>query len=240
MTAEGGAEIPGRPLRGTDWPRARSPNPYTLRWRTPRCAGCACAPAASERGRRRATQSRSRVRACVCVCVRVSACARTHGPRLPAPRTPPAARSPAGRAASPGMQSWCRGTSHSRGLSADIQSAWAPEGPGRLGQPPAALTCAPITGDRWGGRKGAGGAVSTERSAQQRGTRGRGSREKSLGVPGGRDGAGSVGTVGDRETDRQTRRRPGPQSRFPRGPLTLGSLLSPRTQGRVCGVGSQR
>lgn len=43
---------------------------------------------------------------------------------------------------SPGMERWCRGTSQSRGHSADIQSAFT--GRGRLPPPPGALSCPPI------------------------------------------------------------------------------------------------
>lgn len=216
MTVDGGAEIPGRPRRRADRPRARSRNPHAVR-PAPR-------PRQSEAGQSEGT----RVRACVCVYAHAWPSAhRTQDPTcIPQPR--------GAHAASPGMQSWCRGTSHSRGLSADIQSALASEGPGGLGQRPAALTCEPIAGDRCGeagGRERAERRAGVVRGAWPR--EGRASRFLE-GEPGWecRDSRG--------QRDRQTRRHPGPQSRFPRVPLSVGSLLTPRTEGRVYSVGSHR
>lgn len=99
-------------------------------------------------------------RVCVrmCVCVRVSA----HVCFLAVPtlRTLPAARVPAGDTqASPGMDSCWRGTSQSRGHSADIQSAFASLRPDRRGNLPASLTCASIRDEPvrpGGGKRGRG------------------------------------------------------------------------------------
>lgn len=201
MTAEGGAGIPGRPPRGTDWPRARSPNPYTLRWRTPRFAGCACAPAASERGRRRATQSRSRVRACVCVCVcRLRVRARmARGSPHPGPRPQPAAP----RGARPHLG--CRAGAGARPTAAGSAPTSSPRGRPR----------APVG---WGSRRprsparpsqatgGAGGRVRVERSARSgahsSGAHGGVAREKRASAF--LEGGTGLGVWGQSGTERQT------------------------------------
>lgn len=85
------------------------------------------------------------------MCARLYVCSRVYTRvhlGFPHSQDLPAAHIPAGDAqASPGMESWWRGTSQSRGHSADIQSAFAFLLPDRRGSRPASLTCVPIIGE---------------------------------------------------------------------------------------------
>lgn len=101
------------------------------------------------------------VRVCaVCVCVPALVCASMFGTEASHTWDRLEAAFPPSRAcgASPGMESWCSGTSQSRELSADIQSAFALEAQGRPRKEPAELTCPPI-GGRAGRSAGGNGAL---------------------------------------------------------------------------------
>lgn len=216
MTVDGGAEIPGRPRRRADRPRARSRNPHAVR-PAPR-------PRQSEAGQSEGTRGR--------VCVRVSACTRTRGPRLTAPRTPPASRSPAAHTR---PHLGCRAGAGARptaaGSAPTSSPRWRPRAPAGWGsgRPRSPASPSQVTG---AGRREEGSGRSAERAS----CGGRGLESEELhgswrAEPGWecRDGRG--------QRDRRTRR---PQSRFPRVPLSVGSLLTPGTEGRVRGVGSHR
>lgn len=108
--------------------------------------------------------TRVHVCACTCVCLHVV----MFGTEASHTRDHLAAACPPSRArgASPGMESWCRGTSQSRELSADIQSAFALEAQGRPRKEPGELTRPPIGGRAWAvwGRKRGSGGVKTGRA----------------------------------------------------------------------------
>ena len=97
---------------------------------------------------------------CACTCVPARVCACTFGTEASHTRDRLEAAFPPSQAcgASPGMESWCSGTSQSRELSADIQSAFALEAQGRPRKEPAELTCPPI-GGRAGRSAGGNGAL---------------------------------------------------------------------------------
>lgn len=170
MTVDGGAEIPGRPQRRADRPRARSGNPHAVR-PAPR-------PRQSEAGQSEGTRGR--------VCVRVSACTCTRGPRLTAPRTPPASRSPAAHTR---PHLGCRAGAGARptaaGSAPTSSPRWRPRAPAGWGsgRPRSPASPSQVTG---AGRREEGSG----RSAEQRRAGGVASRAKSFTVPGGRTGLG--------------------------------------------------
>lgn len=181
MTVDGGAEIPGRPQRRADRPRARSRNPHALR--------PAPLPRQSEAGQSEGTRGR--------VCVRVSACTCTRGPRLTAPRTPPASRSPAAHTR---PHLGCRAGAGARptaaGSAPTSSPRWRPRAPAGWGsgRPRSPASPSQVTG---AGRREEGSG----RSAEQASCGGRGLESEELHGSWRANRAGSVGTAGDRGTD---------------------------------------